>query len=175
MAKKAEDRHNRWRAAVCPPAVERRPVGEPDDDRPVRHPFRNVLQRVLNESRFHRQMTGAREAVGQVPWTVEDMWEACSIHYRSQTLGLAGRNNLWLNEGRKDRSTRQGRGLVTIAVPRGDGTYDRTTRRNLATVASVGPALASTGHWGKGSGVGTDPDTTPTHTPFTHDATVPPP
>eukprot|EP00959_Pyramimonas_sp_CCMP1952_P150610 3152071-Pyramimonas_sp.AAC.1 len=90
MAKKAEERYNKWCAAGSPPASECRLVGEPDDDRPLYRPFRNVIQRFLNESRFHHQITGAREAVGQVPWTVEDMWEACSIHHRSQLLGLAG-------------------------------------------------------------------------------------
>eukprot|EP00959_Pyramimonas_sp_CCMP1952_P242011 5058989-Pyramimonas_sp.AAC.1 len=68
-------------------------VGEPDDHRPLCHPYGNVLQRFLNECRFHHQMTGARWAIGKVPWTEDDMCWACNIHYRSQALGLAGRRN----------------------------------------------------------------------------------
>eukprot|EP00959_Pyramimonas_sp_CCMP1952_P442196 9257367-Pyramimonas_sp.AAC.1 len=94
-------------------------LGEPDDDRPLYHPYRNVIQRFLNDSPFHHQMTGAREAAGHVPWTIEDMRDACDIHARSVSLGLAGRKNWWLNEGRMDRGTRQQRGLVTIAFPAG--------------------------------------------------------
>eukprot|EP00959_Pyramimonas_sp_CCMP1952_P058530 1222221-Pyramimonas_sp.AAC.1 len=41
MAKKAEDRCNRWCAAGCPPARECRLVGEPDDDCPLYHPLRD--------------------------------------------------------------------------------------------------------------------------------------
>eukprot|EP00959_Pyramimonas_sp_CCMP1952_P066039 1378940-Pyramimonas_sp.AAC.1 len=80
------------------------------------------------------------------------MHTACGIHARSQALGFPGRKNWRLNEGRMDRGARQERGLVTIAVPRGDGTYDKTTQRKLARFASVGPAMGSNEQGGKGSG-----------------------
>eukprot|EP00959_Pyramimonas_sp_CCMP1952_P404566 8478981-Pyramimonas_sp.AAC.1 len=97
-------------------------------------------------------MTGAREASGHDPWTIEDMRDACDIHARSVLLGLAGRRNWWLNGGRMDRGTRQERGLVTIALPRGGGTCEKITQRKLARLASVGPAMGSNETGGTGSG-----------------------
>eukprot|EP00959_Pyramimonas_sp_CCMP1952_P314299 6579408-Pyramimonas_sp.AAC.1 len=109
MAKRAETRYMLWCDAGSPPASACRMPGEPEDNRALFHPFRNVIQRFFNDSRFHHQMTGAREAVGQVPWTIEDMHMASGIHARSQAFGFAGRKNWWLNEVRMDRSTRQER------------------------------------------------------------------
>eukprot|EP00959_Pyramimonas_sp_CCMP1952_P416666 8729572-Pyramimonas_sp.AAC.1 len=93
MAKNAEKRYNLWCDAGSPPASACRMPGEPEDDRILYHPYRNVTQRFLNDSRFHHQVTGAREAAG-----------------------------------RMDRGTRQERGLVTIAIARGGGTYNKTTQ-----------------------------------------------
>eukprot|EP00959_Pyramimonas_sp_CCMP1952_P065557 1368550-Pyramimonas_sp.AAC.1 len=97
-------------------------------------------------------MTGAREATGHIPWTIEDMRDACDIYDRSVRLGLAGRKNWWLNEGRMDRGTRQERGLVTIASPRGDGTCEKISQRKLARLTSVGPAVGSNETGATGSG-----------------------
>eukprot|EP00959_Pyramimonas_sp_CCMP1952_P154617 3234666-Pyramimonas_sp.AAC.1 len=82
-------------------------MGEPDDQRPLCHPYRNVAQRFLSDPRFRHQMTAARVETGKNAWTIEDMRDACDIHARSVELGHAGRRNWWLNEGRMDRGTRQ--------------------------------------------------------------------
>eukprot|EP00959_Pyramimonas_sp_CCMP1952_P149375 3125640-Pyramimonas_sp.AAC.1 len=88
-------------------------------------------------------MTAARVETGKNAWIIEDMRDACDIHARSVELGHAGRRNWWLNEGRMDGGTRQERGLITIALPRGDGTCEKVTQRKLAKLASVEPAMGS--------------------------------
>eukprot|EP00959_Pyramimonas_sp_CCMP1952_P367046 7687794-Pyramimonas_sp.AAC.1 len=94
-------------------------MGEAEDQRPLYHPFRNLMQRFLDDLRFHHQMTAARAGIGKKAWTIEDMRDACDIYDHSVRLGFAGRRNWWLNDGRLDRGTAQERGLVTISLPRG--------------------------------------------------------
>eukprot|EP00959_Pyramimonas_sp_CCMP1952_P169299 3536739-Pyramimonas_sp.AAC.1 len=71
------------------------------------------------------------------------MRDACDIHDHSVRLGFAGRRNWWLNTGRFDGGTRQERGLITIALPRGGGTCEKATQRKLAKLASIEPAMGS--------------------------------
>eukprot|EP00959_Pyramimonas_sp_CCMP1952_P278767 5828498-Pyramimonas_sp.AAC.1 len=60
MANSARKRYEKWVASGSPPARMCRLMGEREDDRPLRHPFANLIQRFLNDLKFHRQMTGAR-------------------------------------------------------------------------------------------------------------------
>eukprot|EP00959_Pyramimonas_sp_CCMP1952_P068579 1431412-Pyramimonas_sp.AAC.1 len=86
-------------------------------------------------------MTGARINKGKNAYAIEDMRDACEILETSIRTGQDGRKKWRLTAGRLDRSTRQARGLVTIALPRGDGTRERVTQRKLAALAYVRPAL----------------------------------
>eukprot|EP00959_Pyramimonas_sp_CCMP1952_P103237 2159205-Pyramimonas_sp.AAC.1 len=70
-------------------------------------------------------MTAARTETGKKAFTIEDMRDACDIHDHSVRLGFAGRRNWWLNTGRLDRGTRQERGLIAIALPRGGGACEK--------------------------------------------------
>eukprot|EP00959_Pyramimonas_sp_CCMP1952_P426729 8937504-Pyramimonas_sp.AAC.1 len=88
-------------------------------------------------------MTAARADTGQKAFTVEDMRDARDIYDHSVRQGFAGRKKWRLNTGRLDRGTRQERGLITIALPRGDGTCEEVTQRKLAVLASIDPALGS--------------------------------
>eukprot|EP00959_Pyramimonas_sp_CCMP1952_P438926 9189199-Pyramimonas_sp.AAC.1 len=93
-------------------------------------------------------MTAARAETGKKAFTVEDVRDACDIHDRSVRRGFAGRRKRWLNAGRLDRGTRQERGLITIALPRGGGTCEKVTQRKLAALASIEPAMGSTNQRG---------------------------
>eukprot|EP00959_Pyramimonas_sp_CCMP1952_P376180 7879358-Pyramimonas_sp.AAC.1 len=60
MANSARKRHEKWVASGSPPAHMCRLMGERVDDRPLCHPFANLIQRFLIDLKFHHQMTGAR-------------------------------------------------------------------------------------------------------------------
>eukprot|EP00959_Pyramimonas_sp_CCMP1952_P084489 1767241-Pyramimonas_sp.AAC.1 len=109
FAKKAAERYQRWFDAGPPPARMCRLMGETEGERPLCHPFANLIQRFLSDPRFHHQMTAARTETGKKAWTIEDMRDACDIHDHSVRIGFAGRRNWWLNSGRLDRGTRQER------------------------------------------------------------------
>eukprot|EP00959_Pyramimonas_sp_CCMP1952_P063073 1318532-Pyramimonas_sp.AAC.1 len=66
-------------------------MGETGDDRPLYHPFANLVQRFLSDVKFHRQMTAARVKKGEKPYTIEDLRGACAIHDHSVRTGQAGR------------------------------------------------------------------------------------
>eukprot|EP00959_Pyramimonas_sp_CCMP1952_P094238 1971408-Pyramimonas_sp.AAC.1 len=68
-------------------------MGEAEDQRPLYHPFRNVVQRFPDDPRFRRRMTAARVETGKQAWAIDDMRDACDIYAQSVRLGFAGRRN----------------------------------------------------------------------------------
>eukprot|EP00959_Pyramimonas_sp_CCMP1952_P263382 5507796-Pyramimonas_sp.AAC.1 len=64
-------------------------MGETEDDRPLCHPFANLVQRFLRDVRFHRQVTAARANKGKKAFTVEDVRDACDIRDHSVRQGFA--------------------------------------------------------------------------------------
>eukprot|EP00959_Pyramimonas_sp_CCMP1952_P444648 9310211-Pyramimonas_sp.AAC.1 len=62
-------RYQKWVESGSPPAHECRLMGEADDDRPLYYPYANLVQRFLNDWKFHHQMTGARVNVGKRAWS----------------------------------------------------------------------------------------------------------
>eukprot|EP00959_Pyramimonas_sp_CCMP1952_P214317 4484429-Pyramimonas_sp.AAC.1 len=118
-------------------------------------------------------MTAARVKKGEKAYTIEDMRDACDIHDHSIRTGQAGRKKWWFNTGRLDRGTRQERGFITIALPRGDGTREKVAQRKLAVLASIEPAMGSTDQRGVSSGIRTDPTDPDTHSSHSHGAMEP--
>eukprot|EP00959_Pyramimonas_sp_CCMP1952_P277953 5810031-Pyramimonas_sp.AAC.1 len=66
-------------------------MGETEDDRPLYHPFANLVQCFLSDVKFHHQMTAARVNKGEKAYTIEDMHDACDIRDHSVRTGKAGR------------------------------------------------------------------------------------
>eukprot|EP00959_Pyramimonas_sp_CCMP1952_P258924 5413112-Pyramimonas_sp.AAC.1 len=91
FAKKAAERYQRLLDAGSAPAHVCRMMGEAEDQRPLCHPFANLIQRFLNDLRFHHQMTAARTETGKKAWTIDDVTSMITaLGLASLVAGIGG-------------------------------------------------------------------------------------
>ena len=80
MANSSANRYQKLLDSGSPPASECRLFGQAGgDNRTIYFPYRNVLERFRQDSRFHTQMTELRTRRGLRPYAARDMAEACDV------------------------------------------------------------------------------------------------